>query len=82
MQKESVTINLPKGKVLAEIPQSISYSCNAYDYSLNYKILPEKVIATRTIKLKKDVVSPEEYVDFKEFCKKVSEADGKQIGYK
>jgi hypothetical protein len=82
MQKETVTINLPKGKVLAEIPKSISYSCNAYDYSLNYKILPEKIIATRTIKLKKDVVSPQEYAEFKEFCKLVSEADGKQIGYK
>jgi hypothetical protein len=67
---QNVTINLPKGNVLAQVPKSISYTYNAYDYSQNYKILLKKISISKTIKSKKDVVSPEEYVDFKEFCKK------------
>ncbi|MBK7183599.1 MAG: DUF3858 domain-containing protein [Bacteroidetes bacterium] len=79
---ETMTIEIPKGKVLAEQPKPLSVSCSAADYSLTYKVSPTKVVITRTFKVKKDVVPTAEYVQLKDFFTKVVEADAKQFGFK
>ncbi len=80
--KETITVNLPAGKLLAETPASVSYSCGVYDYSLTYKVLPGKLIATRTMKQKADVLPVADYAAFRTFCQNVAAADTKQIGFK
>jgi hypothetical protein len=81
--KETMTIEIPKGKTLAEQPKSVTLTCSAADYSLTYSTAtPGKLKAVREIKYKKDLVTPEEYDKFREFFTKVTEADSKQIGFK
>lgn len=80
---EVCNVELPKGKVLAEEPKSVSISTSVADYSLTYNTsVPGKLSATRVLKFKKPIVSPAEYAEFREFYNKVAEADTKQIGFK
>ncbi len=81
--RETMNIEIPKGKVLAEQPKSVKLTCPAADYSLTYTITtPGKIKAVREMKYKKDSVSPEEYTQFREFFNKVAETDMKQLGFK
>lgn len=80
---EEMNIDLPKGKLLAEQPKSVSFSCKAADYSLTYTFPePGKIKAIREMKFKEGIVPPEDYNEFKEFYHNVAEADSKQIGFK
>lgn len=79
---ETITINIPENKVLAETPVSIQYSCPVADYTLTYKVDKNKIVSTRELKYKKDNVPLEEINSFSEFYKKVIAADAKQIALK
>ena len=79
---ETVDIDIPKGKVLAEQPKSVNLSCSASDYTLTYTFTPGKLKVMREMKYKKDVVPSSEYAQFRDFYNKVAEADSKQIGFK
>jgi hypothetical protein len=79
---EVITLILPSGKTLAEVPASQTLSCKAMNYKITYKTEPGKLIVTREVIYKQDVVSPEDYQQFKEFVTKVMEADSKQIAIK
>nr|MBA3972372.1 DUF3858 domain-containing protein [Bacteroidota bacterium] len=52
------------------------------NYSLTFKMLGTKLVARRTIKFNKDIVTSEEYNSFKEMFTTISEADAKQIAFK
>lgn len=81
--KETINIDLPAGKVLAEQPKSVNISSDFADYSLTYNTSTAgKIKATREIKFKKDIVTPEEYGKFRDFYNQVASADSKQIGFK
>jgi hypothetical protein len=80
--KETITLDIPTGKILAEIPKNVTLTCPNYDYSLTFVVASGKVTVTRKIKMKKDVVPITDYTVFKDFCIKVAEADRKQIGFK
>lgn len=79
---ETMDIEIPKGKVLAEQPKSVKLSCNAADYTLTYTTTPGKLKVVREMRFKKDVVPATDYAQFREFYNKVAEADSKQIGFK
>jgi hypothetical protein len=81
-ETETLTMEIPKGKVLAEQPKSVKFSCPAADYSLTYTITPAKVNVTRTMKIKHDVVPTTDYLLLKDFASKVVESDTKQLGFK
>lgn len=81
-ESEVISIEIPKGKMLAEQPKPVSVSCPAADYSLSYKVNGSKVVITRVFKVKKDVVPTTEYAQLKDFFSKVVEADAKQFGFK
>lgn len=80
--KETITVALPAGKLLAEVPKDILIRHPALTYSLTYKVKPGSLQATREVVYLKDYVSPEEYASFKEIITNMSEADGRQYGYK
>jgi len=79
---ETITIEIPKGKTLAEQPKPVKLTCGAAEYSLTYKVTPTKVTITRIFKVNNDVVSVKDYAQIKEFLNKVIEADAKQFGFK
>ena len=79
---ETITLDIPKGKTLAEQPKSVTYTCPGIVYTIVYKITPAKIVATRTMKVNKDVVAITDYMLLKEFANKVVEADTKQLGLK
>lgn len=82
LSKETIEIDIPKGKTLAEQPKSITLTCSAADYTLTCTPSPGKLKVVREMKFKKDAIPSAEYVQFKDFYNKVAEADSKQIGFK
>jgi len=80
--KEVMTVTLPPGKKLAEIPKNVSFSCAAMSYNLSFETKPDRIIATREVKYLKEQVPVSEYAAFKEFIGKMAEADNKQLGFK
>jgi tetratricopeptide (TPR) repeat protein len=80
--KESITIQLPAGKKLAEIPKNIVLTHPAISYSLSYTIKPSGITVLREVKYLKEQVTPDEYESFKEVITKMNEADAKQYGIK
>ncbi len=81
--RETISIDIPPGKILAEIPKSVNLTNAAADYSLTYNTsTPGKIKAVREIRYKKDAVSAAEYPKFREFINQIAEADAKQIGFK
>lgn len=83
LSRETMNIEIPKGKLLAEPPKNVSLTCAAADYALTFHTTAAgKIKAVRELKYKKDVVQPDEYPAFREFFNKVAEADSKQMGFK
>lgn len=81
--REVMTVQLPKDKILAETPKNVVLSCPAADYSMVYSTPSVGVLkAVREFKLKKDIVPVAEYEAFRDFFNKVAESDMKQIGLK
>ena len=80
--KETITIQLPAGKKLLEVPKNISYRCPSLSYDLTYEIKGEQLVVTREVKYLKELVSAEEYVRFKEVVIKMAEADKQQLAFK
>ncbi len=79
---EELTIELPKGKLLVEMPKSVVINTPLISYSLTFKMAGTKLVGTRTMKFNKETVSPEEYASFKETFTKISEADSRQVAFK
>ncbi|MEO7310796.1 MAG: DUF3857 domain-containing protein [Chitinophagaceae bacterium] len=83
--KEEMTIVLPAGKKLAEVPKNVTLSCPSMSYALNFTIdptKPDRMVATREVKYLKEQVPVSEYAGFKEFIGKMGDADSKQLGFK
>lgn len=79
--EEELTIDIPAGKKLTEVPKNITISCQNADYSLTYKKVGNQLIIKRKLVIKDDEVKPEHYVEFKKFIGDVVKADKKQIGF-
>jgi tetratricopeptide (TPR) repeat protein len=79
---EVITLILPAGKTLAEVPASQTLNCKAMSYKITYKAEQGKLTVIRETTFKQDVINPEDYQQFKEFVTKVMEADSKQIAIK
>jgi tetratricopeptide (TPR) repeat protein len=81
-QKEVMTIQLPKGKVLAEVPKSQQLSYDGWQYRITYKQLPGKLVVTRETTYTRDAVEPANYAKFKAFFNQMLEADTKKLAFK
>ena len=81
-KKEVLTISIPTGKTVSEVPESQSYSSKTATYSMTFKQSGNQLIATRTFKVLQDVVQPEDYVEFKDFMTKVIKADSQQLAFR
>jgi len=81
-EKEVMTVEIPKGKMMAETPKTVKLDNKFVNYSLVYEIKDGKLIATRSLKLKQKQIAVSEYDEFKNTMSSISEADNKQIGFK
>jgi len=79
---EQIYMNIPAGQVLSEIPKNIKYSCSVADYTLDFKVLHNKISVYRRLKFKESKIPVDKIPEFKEFYKEVITADAKQIALK
>ncbi len=77
--EEEISLNIPTGKKLIEVPATIHLSSAFADYDLSMTVVQGKLVAKRKLVLKKDLILPEEYTEFRNFFQKVIEADTKQL---
>ncbi|MFL5766041.1 MAG: DUF3857 domain-containing protein [Bacteroidia bacterium] len=80
--KETMSIELPKGKLLVEMPKTVTINNDLVSYSLTFKMSGTKLVATRSLKFNKETVSAADYNNFKDIFTKISEADSRQIAFK
>lgn len=81
-EEETMTINLPAGKKLAEMPKDVHLECRAASYDLKFTVKGQQMIVTRTVKLKMDVLDASMYQDVKKFWQDVVVEDQKQYAFK
>ena len=79
LSKETITVVIPTGKKLVEIPEDIYLECANASYSLRFDTSQPGIFkATREFKPKTGIVSVEEYPEFNKFMRSVSQSDDKQ----
>ena len=81
-ETETITLTLPAGKKMVEGPKPVSLSSDVMDYSIVPKIAGNKLVLTRTFKLKKNFVPAERSEEFNTFFKKMVDADNKEFAMK
>lgn len=79
---ETMTIELPTGKVLAEAPKDVLLKGPSAAYSLTFKISGNTITATRTLTITGDIVPVAEYKDLRKFWQAVVSEDTKQFAFK
>jgi Transglutaminase-like superfamily/Domain of Unknown Function with PDB structure (DUF3858) len=82
IMQETITLTLPTGKKLLEIPEAVKLSSPFADYKMTHEVKGDKIIISRELIPKKDIIQPNEYAAFREFFNKVAEADTKQYAFK
>ena len=78
---EELTIDIPKGKKLSEVPKNVLLTCNNATYSLEYKKVGNQLLITRKLIITNDDVKPEDYQQFKKFIGDVVKTDKKQVAF-
>ncbi|NDV58146.1 DUF3857 domain-containing protein [Bacteroides sp. 519] len=79
--EETITITLPEGRKMLEIPEDVLLECANAVYSLRYDLsTPNTLRVHRKLVLKTEIVTPQEYDSFKNFMHALSEADNKSYG--
>lgn len=81
-QTETITVNLAAGKKLLEAVTPVSLKNDIIEYSITPRQVGNKLIVTRTFKLKKEVVPADRAAEFNTFFKKMVEADNKELAMK
>jgi tetratricopeptide (TPR) repeat protein len=81
-QEETVVFNIPNGYYLVATPENKIYNSKYVDYALTFKRDGDKLIVTRKLNFKIDVVPVEDFKEFVAFYTKVIKADETQIGFK
>lgn len=76
---ETISIILPEGRKMVEVPKDVHLECANAVYDLKYDAQTPGIIKMRrTIKRKTEIVTLEQYEAFKDFMQSVSEYDNKQ----
>jgi hypothetical protein len=77
-----VTIQLPVGQKILEIPQNQNFSFKNSKYSIRYVKEGEKLKVYRTAKLQRENIAAADYDQFKKFFNDIVEAESKYIVFK
>jgi hypothetical protein len=80
---EEVSMIIPNGYVLAEIPQSVNYSNSSADYAFSVMVKEKDGLTLLTAKRKfikkKTFIEPNEYQEYKVFYSKAVREDRRQL---
>lgn len=80
---ETITIEVPKGKKLADVPKSVTYKSSFAEYTLTFtKNANNTLTIKREFKVLNDVIKVSQYEEAKKFFEDVVTADKQQIGFK
>lgn len=78
-----MTITLPAGKKLLEVPKSESFTFGKNTYSLKFTPVGDnKLKITRTANLHREDIGVAEYAAFQEFLNKIVKAESKYVAFK
>jgi tetratricopeptide (TPR) repeat protein len=81
-ETEVVTLNLGPGKSLVDAFTPIILKNDIIEYSITPKHIGNKLVITRTFKLKKDFVPADKVPEFHTFFKQMIDADNKELAVK
>ena len=79
---ENLTISIPPNKILAEVPKSVEYWCKQANYKISYKLKGNELLVNRSICYGNDIVTVEDYKEYRSFIEKVVKSDSQQIGFR
>lgn len=80
---ETITVEVPKGKKLADVPKSVTYKSSFAEYTLTFtKNANNTLTIKREFKVLNDVIKVSQYEEAKKFFEDVVTADKQQIGFK
>ena len=82
VESEVIGIEIPEGKVLAEMPEKVAMQSEFADYLLDFKMEGNILKITREMRYKKDHVPLEKYNEFSKFFEDVIKSDSRQIAFK
>jgi tetratricopeptide (TPR) repeat protein len=78
-REEQINLVLPEGKKFVELPKDVKLECANAVYEMTFDTnVKGKIVAKRKFTRKTELVSPEQYEEFKNFMYAVSENDNKQ----
>ncbi len=81
LNEEVVTIQIPEGKTIAELPENLVLKSEEVEYSLTFKIEGNQLIATRRLRYLKDELPPEHFSKAREIFTKIIEADHQNLAF-
>ncbi|MEQ7800523.1 DUF3857 domain-containing protein [Pedobacter sp. ASV1-7] len=79
---EQLTLELPAGKSMVQLPKNINLSNDFIDFSIENQQIENKIILKRRFLLKKDIVPLKETEAFNAFFKQIVNADDQQLAIK
>ncbi len=82
LMKETITLMIPTGKKLVEIPKDITYTSSKISYSLKYTLKPDRLVAVREVRFLSNYIAPSEYKMVKDIIYKINQADSKDYAIK
>jgi len=80
--EENLTIVIPEGKTIAEIPKSVYLECNQAKYLLEFNLKGHELKVHRKKVNKNDFVPVADYKEYKKFMEMLINSDNLQIGFK
>jgi hypothetical protein len=76
---EEIEMALPAGYAPVDLPPSVKLTSAFADYAVNYSFAAGRLNAKRELVVKKTVVPPEAYAEFKKFYNSIVKEDARQI---
>ncbi|MEO8885600.1 MAG: transglutaminase domain-containing protein [Mucilaginibacter sp.] len=81
-ESETIVVSLPAGKKIVEMPAPVNLNNDIIDFSIVPKMDHNKIVLTRTVKVKKDYIPADRVPEFSNFFKKIVDADNKELAMK
>jgi transglutaminase-like putative cysteine protease/Tfp pilus assembly protein PilF len=82
VEEESLTIQIPEGYELAELPKSEEVAVDNFRYKMSFKLEGDILTATRYFEMLDDIVQPENYVAFKSAMERLVKLDEQKMAFK
>jgi hypothetical protein len=79
--KEVITVEIPEGKKLLELPKDQKFSCAMADYSLTFRVSGKILTITRMVNIKTELMPVSDLAKTRAFFEEVVKADDTQLAF-